>query len=324
MAERKSLPVAILKITTFSGEVIYEYEPPEGEQVIRAEHAYLMSSILSDNEARSWMFGRNSPLNLSFPVAAKTGTTNDIRDNWTLGYTPDLVTGVWIGNADYTPMVNTSGLSGAAPIWSQFMELPCLMSPMVRRVHSFVRRALWIRSSAAFPAPSLPTFANRNTPKYSPSINCPCLKDKTSPAASALTCGQVIKHPMPAKDPSEEELVLNVTDPWARKWFETREGRAWLESNGCPIEPYYAPERDCRAGDPQPEIEISLNDGQVVTLHRWMSKALPMPMADFRKWVLEYGWAKTPAHGFCLRRAITRWRTARSTMGFDQRPTESA
>ena len=60
------------------------------------------------------MFGFNSPLNLSFPVAAKTGTTNDIRDNWTLGYTPDLVTGVWIGNADYTPMVNSSGLSGAA------------------------------------------------------------------------------------------------------------------------------------------------------------------------------------------------------------------
>src|SRR5574338_1721875 len=102
--------------------VVYEYQPKPGEQVIRPEHAYLMSSILSDNESRSWMFGRNSLLNLSFPVAAKTGTTNDFRDNWTLGYTPDLVTGVWVGNADYTPMVNTTGLTGAAPIWSQFME----------------------------------------------------------------------------------------------------------------------------------------------------------------------------------------------------------
>ena len=56
-------------------------------------------------------------------MAAKTGTTNDFRDNWTMGYTPDLVTGVWIGNADYTPMVDTTGLSGAAPIWSQFMTV---------------------------------------------------------------------------------------------------------------------------------------------------------------------------------------------------------
>jgi membrane peptidoglycan carboxypeptidase len=118
---RRVPPVAILKIVDFQGNVVYEYKPPEPQQIIRAEHAFLISSILSDNEARSWMFGRNSLLNLPFQVAAKTGTTNDFRDNWTLGYTPDLVTGVWVGNADYTPMVNTTGLTGAAPIWSSFM-----------------------------------------------------------------------------------------------------------------------------------------------------------------------------------------------------------
>jgi penicillin-binding protein 1C len=119
---QKMPSVSILKITDFAGNIIYEYKPQAGEQVISAEHAYLISSILSDNEARSFTFGRHSALNLSFPVAAKTGTTNDIRDNWTMGYTPDLVTGVWVGNADYTPMVGSSGVSGAAPIWSQFME----------------------------------------------------------------------------------------------------------------------------------------------------------------------------------------------------------
>ncbi len=71
---RRIPPVAILRIVDHTGEVVYEYQPQPGEQVIRAEHAYLISSILSDNEARSWMFGRNSALNLSFPVAAKTGT----------------------------------------------------------------------------------------------------------------------------------------------------------------------------------------------------------------------------------------------------------
>ena len=100
---KKVPPVAILKIVDFQGNVIYEYKPPEGEQVIRPEHAFLISSILSDNQARSLMFGSNSALNLPFQVAAKTGTSNDFRDNWTLGYTPDLVTGVWVGNADYTP-----------------------------------------------------------------------------------------------------------------------------------------------------------------------------------------------------------------------------
>ena len=108
--------------TDFQGNVIDEYQPPDGEQVIRKEHAFILSSILSDNNARSWMFGPNSYLHLPFPAAAKTGTSNDYRDNWTMGYTPALAVGVWVGNADYTPMNNTTGLSGAAPIWSQFMQ----------------------------------------------------------------------------------------------------------------------------------------------------------------------------------------------------------
>ncbi len=119
---RKVPPVSILKIVNYKGEVVYEYQPPAGEQVVRAEHAYLITSILSDNEARAPMFGANSVLNLGFPVAAKTGTTNDFRDNWTVGYTPDLAVGVWVGNADYTQMQNTTGLTGAAPIWSEFMK----------------------------------------------------------------------------------------------------------------------------------------------------------------------------------------------------------
>jgi membrane peptidoglycan carboxypeptidase len=77
---------------------------------------------MSDNEARTPAFGPNSALRLSRPAAAKTGTTNDFRDNWTMGYTPDIVAGVWVGNADNTPMNNVSGLAGAGPIWQNFME----------------------------------------------------------------------------------------------------------------------------------------------------------------------------------------------------------
>jgi len=119
---KRVAPVAVTKVVDYTGKVVYEYTPPEGDQVVRAAHAYLITSILSDPDARAPMFGRDSILNLPFPAAAKTGTTNDFRDNWTLGYTPDLVVGVWVGNADYSPMVNTTGISGAAPIWARVME----------------------------------------------------------------------------------------------------------------------------------------------------------------------------------------------------------
>lgn len=87
-----------------------------------APFAYLITNILSDNDARAMEFGAHSPLELSRPSAAKTGTTNDFRDNWTIGYTPDLVVGVWVGNANNHPMHDVSGISGAAPIWHNVME----------------------------------------------------------------------------------------------------------------------------------------------------------------------------------------------------------
>jgi len=110
---RRVAPVAVTKVVDYTGQTVFEYTPPAGDQVIREAHAFLISSILSDPEARAPMFGYPSVLDLPFAAAAKTGTTNDYRDNWTLGYTPDLVVGVWVGNADYSPMVNTTGVSGA-------------------------------------------------------------------------------------------------------------------------------------------------------------------------------------------------------------------
>lgn len=95
------------------------------QQIIPAADAYLIDNVLSDNNSRCTPvvceFGLNSPLYLGRPAAAKTGTTNAYTDNWTVGYTPQLVTGVWVGNADDSPMVGTTGVTGAAPIWNQFM-----------------------------------------------------------------------------------------------------------------------------------------------------------------------------------------------------------
>jgi membrane peptidoglycan carboxypeptidase len=91
--------------------------------------AYLISDILSDNVARIPSFGEQSSLEIGRPAAAKTGTTTDWRDNWTVGYTPDLVTGVWVGNADNTPMQDVSGITGAGPIWHDFMTAALRNTP---------------------------------------------------------------------------------------------------------------------------------------------------------------------------------------------------
>ena len=91
-------------------------------QAVSPAAAFQVTDILSDNAARTPMFGAASPLKLSRPAAAKTGTTDDFRDNWTVGYLRPLVTGVWAGNTDGHPMKKVSGIAGAAPIWHDFME----------------------------------------------------------------------------------------------------------------------------------------------------------------------------------------------------------
>ncbi len=93
------------------------------ERVLDERIAYLLTDILSDDSARIPTFGEGSVLALGRPAAVKTGTTTDFRDNWTIGYTPDLVVGVWVGNADNEPMQGVTGITGAAPIWHDVMDV---------------------------------------------------------------------------------------------------------------------------------------------------------------------------------------------------------
>ena len=118
----KVMPVAVLRVERTNGELLYEYQPAEPQRVIDERVAYLISDILDDDAARRPAMGSPNPMELPFPAAAKTGTTNDFRDNWTMGYTPGLVVGVWTGNTDNSPMVNISGLEGAAPLWGSYMQ----------------------------------------------------------------------------------------------------------------------------------------------------------------------------------------------------------
>jgi membrane peptidoglycan carboxypeptidase len=97
---------------------------PQGQQVMDPGNAYLITSVLTDNKARTPIFGASSPLILrDRPVAAKTGTTNDFRDGWTVGYTTQVAVGVWVGNNDNHAMKNVDGVENAGPIWNEFMRL---------------------------------------------------------------------------------------------------------------------------------------------------------------------------------------------------------
>jgi membrane peptidoglycan carboxypeptidase len=118
----------ILKVTDNKGTILEEYKPPTspifGKKVLPSEVAFIISDILSDNNARTMAFGPNSELKIDKQrVSVKTGTTNDYRDNWTIGYTPSSLVSVWVGNNDHTPMSGiVSGVTGAAPIWHLLMS----------------------------------------------------------------------------------------------------------------------------------------------------------------------------------------------------------
>ncbi|MFZ1721082.1 MAG: transglycosylase domain-containing protein [Microgenomates group bacterium] len=116
-------PVAILKIEDKDGNIIFEHRPVAGEQVVSESGAFLINHILSDNNARSIAFGTNSLLNLGAGVAVKTGTTNDQRDNWAIGWSQDVIVGAWVGNNDNSAMKQVaSGVSGATPIWRRVLQ----------------------------------------------------------------------------------------------------------------------------------------------------------------------------------------------------------
>jgi membrane peptidoglycan carboxypeptidase len=114
--------VAILKVEDSEGKVLYEHKQTQGKQIIDEAEAFLINDILSDNNARLLAFGANSLLNTGRPIAVKTGTTNDMKDNWTIGWSSDVLVAAWVGNNDNSSMSYVaSGITGASPIWRRII-----------------------------------------------------------------------------------------------------------------------------------------------------------------------------------------------------------
>jgi penicillin-binding protein 1C len=311
---KKIPPVSILKIVDFQGNVVYQYQPPQGDQVLKPEHAFLISSILSDNDARAWEFGTNSLLNLPFQAAAKTGTTNDFRDNWTMGYTPDLVTGVWVGNADYTPMVNTTGLSGAAPIWSAFMKFavplitnnnptpftlpPAGITQKIICTVSGTEPSQWCKGG------------QRNEYFASDQLPLPSSQDLLIKTQIDTWTGLIAGDA--CKDFATDSFVMNVKDEWGRKWLNTGDGKSWLDAHSMPGNPIFAPDRECSSDDPHPILEFSnLKDNDTLTNSPLNVKGvINVSKGNFTGWRLEYGVGNDPSDWTVLTQGTNKFENA--------------
>jgi 1A family penicillin-binding protein len=239
-------PSPILRIEDSRGNVLVDNNAPIGERAIKPEHAYLITDILADDQARCAAFSCPSILELSRPAAAKTGTTDDYRDAWTIGYTPDLVTGVWVGNSDNSPMENLPGAAGAGPIWHNFMETAHEGLP----VHNFERPPGVVEYEVCAISGAQPT-------QYCPERETEIFaQDQPPPDEShdwyqmvevdAFTGLRANEH---CPDHVIERLTLDIADERGREWVQAHPG----ELGDLPL----APLEYCTTSTERPTVFIS-------------------------------------------------------------------
>jgi len=312
-------PFAITRIVDHFGEVVYEYESPPVEQLIDADHAFLISDILSDNSARTPAFGPNSILNLPFSAAVKTGTTNDFRDNWTLGYTPEIVVGVWIGNADYSPMKNISGVSGAGPLWNAVMqkaiEKYASGSPAAFKQPDSIKQLEICRVSGTIPSDKcslrrMEIFSENQLPlDSSDDLWQEIAVDTWTNLKASSACSEF----------TEEKLTLNVTEKWAVKWLKENDaGKKWVEENGFTQPVVFTPERECNGDDPRPTIVfVGLENDSSVTASPLNIYAVVSVTANFESFKLQYGVGNNPSNWNTLLNTDTQYKEPTNLITWD-------
>ncbi|OGO04937.1 MAG: hypothetical protein A2Y73_06870 [Chloroflexi bacterium RBG_13_56_8] len=268
-------PHAILRIEDQEGNVIAEAGEPERSPVMDPRHAYLLTHILSDNEARTRAFGPDSALRLSFPAAAKTGTTDNYRDSWTMGYTPHLVTGVWVGNSDNSPMDRLPGARGAGFIWHDFMERALSSSPPedFTRPDGIVEVAVCPISGGAHtelcPEAKVELFLEEDAPQG----ECPVHRR----VKICRESGKLANEACPAGN-IEERVYVDYGAEWD----------AWMQEQGLPI----PPRETCPLHVAPTSVRISMPaqlEPGLIEVHG--SAQIP----DFSHYVVEFGWGSNPA-----------------------------
>ncbi len=278
-------PTPILWVEDSSGKVLIDNRQRQGTQVTKPELAYLITNILSDTQARCLVFACPNVLELpDRPVAAKTGTTNDNRDAWTVGYTPDIAAGVWVGNNDNSQMANVAGSSGAGPIWQAFMMRAHEQIPP----HTFPRPAGIVEREVCAltgtePSPACSekrteVFTMDNLP---PAASAGWLQEVEIDANSGLLANAFCRSNVVTKLAVVEK---QVSDPQGQVWL-----RQWAVDNGAIV----APQAECTSAEQPPVVEITApTQGTEVygSVEIWGTVDLP----DFDRYELTYGVGNNP------------------------------
>ena len=235
----------ILKVETYTGKVLeevnFDQDLPAGDKALSPEIAYLISHLLLDNNARSQAFGSSSQLIIpGHAVSVKTGTTDDLRDNWTIGYTPSFLVAAWVGNNNNTPMSSylVSGVSGAAPIWHKIMVQALKDQPDEWPQKPETVVGLEVCSLTGYqPNPEHPCDAKRfeyfikgHEPILEPSLKQNITIDKTTglppaPKASPNPDDLEVQEHIVLSDPVQKDYCLDCSRP--------------LNDKGEPFEPAY-------------------------------------------------------------------------------------
>ncbi|MFW6067994.1 MAG: transglycosylase domain-containing protein [Chloroflexota bacterium] len=265
-------PYTIERIENSGGELLPDYAPPDpqGQQVVRAAHAYLLNHILSDNRARQPEFSPNNLLTIEgHRVAAKTGTSGtdrfDVRDGWTIGYTPQLAAGVWVGNTDAQPVgEGQSGYRMAAPIWHDFMQA-YLAGQAVEdfaRPDGVIEEEICVASGARATEDCeermTEVFAADQPPLEENFVQRVPVDLWTGLRANE-NCDESVYDAafVNLQVNAREDVVARETSN-AREWLEdTAAGRNWAQQLGISFPLQLPPEESCDADTPRPRVEIS-------------------------------------------------------------------
>ncbi|MCD6285759.1 MAG: transglycosylase domain-containing protein [Anaerolineae bacterium] len=278
-------PTPILWVEDQSGNVLIDNRRRRGEQVVDPELAYLITHILSDTKARCLVFSCPSVLELADrPVAAKTGSTNDTRDAWTVGYTPDIAAGVWVGNNDNTPMADVLGSLGAAPIWQAFMARAHEGVP----VHGFPRpagvteREICVLSGTE-PSPScaetrVEVFSVDNLP---PRADQDWLQEAEIDVNSGLLANAYCRDNVVSKP---VVFLDRVQDP---------QGQAWLAQWAAERNIAQAPTAECTSAEQPPEVKIT-SPASGDEVYGYAEIYGSVDMADFDRYEIGYGVGSNP------------------------------
>ena len=308
-------PYAISRIEDRNGAVLYDNPSPAAAapQAIRAEHAYLLTSILSDNNARLAEFGQDNNLVIpGYQVAAKTGTSgstaDDVRDGWTVGYAPQVLAAVWVGNTDNRPIAaGQSGYRLASPIWNQFMSqylagreaLSFVRPPGVVDREVCADTGIAVDQNSTCGQRLTEVFAGDQPPQDVNSGTTRMAVDLWTGLQANASCGEAVYEATFGGGGVPVNGAPNVLDrerALAQNWMQTTAaGQQWAANQGSTQATAAPPTQACDANTPRPRAEITSPRNEGDAPDRTAIEIHGTAMGpNFQGYQVEYGLGENP------------------------------